>query len=292
MKIISALGGGGSTFVIQSLEKLNYRGTLFGLNLHQTKNRLLNYPIIYDFFHTLMLIVGIYKPKIKVLIRPDAFWTDFRVHKPGKYAPDHINIDKHIENQKKFLIDTRYRRSAGIKFKSKDLDSTNLSTLIISYIEKMQDIENHSRYQIVLLSCHWGEYGLFKDLNIPTVYLIRDPFNSLISHSKGVRHRDQYLKRGYLQINTKEWIDAYLRGPIHNWIGHAKAALTQPNAQIVQYDRFAKDWKMLRELPDIGKSFRYHENDIHETLTKSSIEYILHETKELCSELNIKTPII
>ena len=143
-----------------------------------------------------------------------------------------------------------------------------------------------------MLASHWGEYEIFKKIGFETTYLIRDPYNSLISHSKPNSHQKDYLRRDLKHINTKEWIDSYLKSPHHYWINHAKTALTQKNANIVRYDNFVEDWKKLTDLPDISGEFSYSENNITEILTKENIKYIHEQTHEICKKLDLKEPNI
>ena len=120
-----------------------------------------------------------------------------------------------------------------------------------------------------------------------TIYLLRDPFNSIISYSKSLRHREEFLRRGLKNINTKEWIDAYLDGPIHYWINHARVMLEHKNSTIVRYNNFKNDWKKIKNLPNISKLFKYKENDVKQILTQESIEYIHERTLKLCQKLSI-----
>ncbi|RLC81223.1 MAG: hypothetical protein DRJ03_08265 [Chloroflexi bacterium] len=290
MKIVSALGGGGSTFVLGALDKRNYRSTFFGLDAYQVKTKIANYnPSFLNLSNFLMRLAGAYVPQLRVLIRPDVFWTQ-RANKTGVYNPTSENYQQDLREHKAFIVKTRHSRSAGIRISESDLRDGTLPSLVQSYVEKMQSVERKGNITIVLLSCHWGEYGILKELGLETIYLIRDPYNSLVSHSKDVRHFKDYRIRGLGNINTKEWIDAYMVGPIHYWINHARTALSHDNAIIVRYNHFVEDWQQIKGLPDISSDFTYRENRVTEILTAESIDYICEQTKDICKELGFKTP--
>jgi len=289
MKIVSALGGGGSSFVLRALEKYNYK-SLFGvLDTYTTKIRLEKHPALIGPYKRLLRTIGCHSPKLKVLKRPDSFWTDWSFHPSGVYDPNSGTFQNDLLGQRNYIISTRLTRSAGLEIAEADISTDSLKSLVKSYLDRLDAIERESDFTIVLIGGHWGEYGIFKELDVETIYLVRDPFNSLISHSKELRHEKDYLKRGLENINTAEWIDNYLTGPHHYWLNFARTALEHKNAVIVRYNRFAEDWKKVEGLPDISSEFMYSENDVAEILTPDSIEYIHEKTKDLCRELGLET---
>lgn len=292
MKIISALGGGGSTFIMKVLRMRNYRLKLFNLDLNDLKINLTKRFTILE--KPLNLIMGgfeLFLPRLKVLQRPDSFWTEWALHKTG-YNPNSENFLQDLSNHKEFIINSFKKRSAGLKISRSDLRDDSIPSLVRSYINTIEKIERKKLYRIILLAGHWGEYGIFKDLGVETVYIIRDPYNSIISHSKPNRHEKDYLRRGLKHINTKEWIDSYLKGPHHYWINHAETALSHKKGIIVRYDYFTEDWKKIKGLPDISSEFSYKENNVARILTKESINYIYEQTHEICKKLGLKEPNI
>jgi hypothetical protein len=291
MKIISAIGGGGSTFVFRALDKANYGHRILGRDPYWVKNNVIKHaPFLLNLVHFFMRLSGAYTPRLKVLMRPDAFWTDWAFHKTGVHDPNSRTYRHDLCEQKAYILRNRHKRSAGLAITASDLEDDTLLSLVRSYIDKMESIDRANDFTVVLVSGHWGEYGILRELRYETIYLLRDPYNSLISHSKPVRHQNDYLRRGLKHINTKEWIDAYLIGPHHYWVNHARTALSQENAIIIRYDRFADDWCSVKGLPDISQEFVYQENDVKRGLTKESIEYIYEQTKYVCSELGFSKP--
>jgi len=243
MKIISTLGGGGSSFVLRSLEYRNYKPCL-KFNTYQIKLRMEKGPASLKAYHLLVRLLGCYTPSLIVLKRPDSFWTDWKYHKTGVYNPASQNFQKDLTHQKDYLVQTKQVRSAGINISAADLVTTTLPDLVASYLQQLQNFEvRNKRSRVVLLSTHWGEYGIFKELNVETIYLIRDPFNSIISHSKEIRHQKDYQRRGLDNINTKEWLDTYLIGPHHYSLNHARTALEHQGAVIIRYNYFVEDWQ-------------------------------------------------
>ena len=74
MKVISAVGGGGSTFIVNELEKANFASTLPGTYAYKIFGRLLSVePRLVQGYLVGLKLFGLYKPKIHVLRRPDAF---------------------------------------------------------------------------------------------------------------------------------------------------------------------------------------------------------------------------
>lgn len=291
MKIISTLGGGGSTFVLEALDRKNYSNALLGSDPYQMRNRLMQRsPALRGPFDLLVGLLGAYQPRLKVLMRPDAFWTDRGFHETATYDPDGASYRQDLRAQKMYIVRTRHRRSAGIRISPHELRDDTLAALVQSYVDKMESVESLGPFIIILVAGHWGEYGVFKQLGLETIYLIRDPYNSLISHSKSTRHEKDYLRRGLKHINTKAWIDTYLSGPHHYWINHARTALSHENATIVRYNHFAEDWQKVRGLPDITSEFSYHENKVTEILTAEAIDYVYQQTKDICKALGFKTP--
>jgi hypothetical protein len=285
MKIISAIGGSGSTFVIRALEKSNYRLVFGFYDPYPSKIRLEKKPPLINAYNAFIGFLGGYRPSVAVLRRPDAYWTDWQFNKTGEYNPRDENYLQALHGQKTYVLKTRHLRSAGFNLDPTDIREDSLPSLIQSYVERMRAIEREKGITIVLISGHWGEYGLLKQLGLKTIYLIRDPFNSIISHSKPTRHQKDYLRRGLKDINSKEWIDAFLSGPHHYWIRHAQAALSHPDAVIIRYDHFVDDWKQISDLIDISQGFKYQQNEITRIFTKDSIAYIQSQTGELCNQL-------
>ncbi len=289
MKIIGALGGGGSSFVLRALEKHNYKHLFGMLDTYKTKRRLEKHPTWIGPYEWLVGKLGLYSGQLKVLKRPDVFWTDLAWHEQGTYDLNSETLEDDLLGQRDYIIKTRLTRSSGMEISEVDISTESLPLLVKSYLDRMEALEREHGFTVVLISCHWSEYGIFEELGVETIYLVRDPFNSLISFSKAVRHEKEYLKRGLTNINTPEWIDTYLEGPIHYWIDFARTALEHDKAIIVRYNRFAEDWKKVQGLPDIGGEFVYSENDVAKILTRESIEYIHEKTKDLCRELGLET---
>jgi hypothetical protein len=287
MIVINGIGGGGSSFVWQSLDKLHYRKILGRFDLFKVKSWLHKRPNFLPVFYSLMRLIKQYPPDYIVLIRPDSFWTDWKFHPSGVYNPRSSSFYEDLLGQRNYIITTRHYRSAGLQVNQNNLHIETLPRLVKSYLKQLKDIEEKIGSKIILISGHWGEYGIYKEINQEAIYLIRDPYNSLISHSKGNRHKNDYVRRGLDHINTKEWIDNYLFGPHHYWVQHARTALEHPGAQIIRYHCFKEDWKKIPYLPDISSDFIYSENDVKKILTKESIEYIYSNTRDLCQEIGI-----
>jgi len=287
MKIICGLGGGGSSFVLRKLEGSDYKSLPGIFDPYKIKVRLEKYPVFIAPYNLIAKTLGLYKTGLKVLKRPDSFWTDWPYHPGGVYDPESPNFQDDLQGQKDYLIQTIPIRSAGLKIKGSELSTDSHSALIRSYLDQLEKIEQKSNFTIVLIASHWGEYGILKELDVETIYLIRDPFNGLISHSKGIRHQKDYKKRGLDNINTKAWIDNYLTGPHHYWINFARSAMEHDNSVIVRYNHFAEGWRKAEGLPDISGKFRYSENDIKKILTDESIRYICEKTKDICEKLDI-----
>jgi len=287
VKIVSTLGGGGSTYVFVSLDRLAYRPLLGCIDTYRLKKKLHRRPHLWPVLNRALHRVRLYRPEYVVLKRPDAFWTNWDVHPSGVYDPRAADFRQHLIAQRDYLVETRHARSASFDLKKEDLAADSLPSLASSYLKKVGQIEAENDFTTVLISCHWGEYGVFQQLDVEAVYLIRDPFNSLISHSKPQRHRVDYQRRGLKLINTTEWIDTYLSGPHHHWINHARVAAGHRRARPVRYDRFPEEWPKLSGLPDITKGFRYMENDVSSILTRRSREYIYEKTRDLCEALGM-----
>ncbi len=226
-------------------------------------------------------IFKILTPNLVILTRPDSYRSEFM------YDPESESYKNEINKLKSFIFETIHTRSGGLKIDYKEIDTTSIESLVKTYIEEIIKIEKKKKVQVVLLSCSWGEHRVFKNLGIETVYLVRDPFNSLISYSKSIRHEDEFLRRGLKSINTKEWIDAYLDGPIHFWINHTRVMLEHEKSIIVRYNYFKDDWKLINNVPNISKFFNYKENDVTKILNPESIEYIRYRTRELCEKLDL-----
>jgi hypothetical protein len=285
MKIIGALGGGGSSFVLRSLERLNYSFLPGHYDPYPLKRHLEKCEFLLGPFHLALRVFGAYRPRLMVLKRPDSFWTDWRYHPRAVYDPQSPTFTADLRGQRDYLVTTRRTRSAGLPIRARDLSTESHVALVRSYLERLRALEQAGGFQVVLVCGHWAEYGILADLGTETVYLIRDPFNSLVSHSKDIRHGKDYRRRGLEDINSRAWIDAYLSGPHHYWIGFAEAALRHPNATIVRYHRLREDWRRVTGLPDISDRFTNRENDIAGILTCDSIEYIHERTQHVCGQL-------
>ncbi len=288
MKTICALGGGGSTFALRALERFNYRTGPFGFDPARIKRTLEKYPLTLKPFHVAMRGSGLYRPRYLVLKRPDSFWTDWQYHPAGTYEPDSDHFAEDLRGQRDYLVTTRRVRSAGLPICKDELDTSSHAMLAGSYIDQLVRLDNRSSCEVILIAGHWGEYGILAELDIPTIYIIRDPFNSLVSHSKSVRHGADYKRRGLTDVNSKEWIDAYLSGPHHYWIGFCEAALRHRDATIVRYHRFADDWAKVNGLPNISAGFKYKENDVTATLNAESRSYIYECTRDVSRALGFE----
>ena len=288
MKIISVLGGEGSSFIHTVLERENYRSIFSRLTHDTLKKKLWNCPRLIPYYISFLKTLRCYEDKLRILVRPDAFWTVWRYFEKCDCRPNDGDFQQDLIKQKNYIFKYIHNRSASLPIKRDRISTTSLKELVRTYIEELERIEKENKFKIVLCAAHWGEYGIFKDLNVKTIYVIRDPFNSLISHSKKNRHQRDYLRKGLSNINTKEWINCYLIGPIHYWINHAKTALEHKNAVIVRYNHFKEDWEeKVKDLPNISEHFRFRENKVDEILTKESIDYINSMTAEVCSRLEL-----
>jgi hypothetical protein len=287
LKIINGLGGSGSSYVLRSLEKHRYRNFLLFDTYRMGKRLKRKSSIFASVYHLCLRVIGFYSPKLKILMRPDSFWTDWNFHETGIFDPSSPTYKDDLLRQRDYIVATKHTRSAGLKISTSDLSVDSLTALVESYLKYLNAVEQKLGYKVILIASHWGEYGIFKELGVETIYLIRDPFNSLISHSKAVRHEKDYKRRGLANINTKEWIDNFLLGPHHYWLNHAWVALEHKSASIVRYSRFVEDWKKLQGVPDITPYFEYKENPVTKILTRKSIEYISEKTKTVCELLGI-----
>lgn len=231
--------------------------------------------------------MGAYRAEHVVLKRPDSFWTDWDFHPSGTYDPEAPDFAEHLAAQRDFLVATRHERSTGFDLEAEELDAGSLPGLVSSYLDKARQIEAAADFTVVAVTTHWGEYGVYRQLDLEAVCLVRDPFNSLISHSKPRRHEVDYKRRGLEHINTTEWIDAYLSGPHHHWIDHARVAAGHARARVVRYHRFREEWPEQSGLPDITRGFRYAENDVRKVLTRRSREYIYESTRDVCEALGM-----
>jgi hypothetical protein len=291
MKVISAIGGSGSSFIIRALEKTQFGNGERAERVYELKRRLEKAPRLLAPFHGVTRFAGLYKRRLLILMRPDAFWTDWRYNAACQYKPESDTFPQDLISQREYLMRTRFLRSAGIKLRRKSISVTSLRSLVESYLEALKEFEKANELETVLISCHWGEYGIFRELGERTIYLIRDPLNSLVSHSKEARHQKSYQRRELHDINSQAWIDAYLKGPEHYWINHAESALNHKNAAILRYQRFTDDWLRLEGLPDITDQFFYRTNKLDEILSKESIDYITGETRRLCEQLDVGIPL-
>jgi hypothetical protein len=227
----------------------------------------------------------VYTSDLHVLQRPDTFWTNWAANPSGLYSPEDSDFPGKIASQRDYILSTVKERSAGLPVRYEDLSTSSLPDLVASYLARLEAIERDLRTNVVLLSGHWGEYGILRELGVETVYLIRDPFNSIVSHSKPIRHQKDYIRRGLTSLNSKDWIDNYLVGPHHYWIKHAEYALNHANATIIRYQHFSRDWQEVEGLPDITSEFEYKENNIAEILEPEFIDYIYDHTREICHAL-------
>ena len=290
MEIISAVGGSGSSYIYRSIEKQNFTPQR-RVDLYKNKRRLEKYPFLLPYYNRMLKVFGVYSPRYLISMRPDKFWTDWNSLSNFGYNPNENDLPQIIVMQRDYIVQNANKRSSCINIQRKSFSTESLHHLVASYIKILQSAENDSITQSILLSSHWGEFGIFKDLEVETIYLIRDPFNSIISHSKIERHGNDYIKRGYENINQKEWIDSYLYGPQHAWIAHAETALSHHNAKIIRYHNFKKDWRSILGLPDISPGFIYHENDIKAYLKPAAVNYIHDQTKHLYKEYGFPHPI-
>ena len=289
MKIISALGGSGSSYIYRSIDRLNFKPYRH-VDLYKHKRRLEKYPFLIPHYVRILKIFGQYIPRYQISMRPDAFWTDWNSLSNFGYNPNGKDLQAKIIMQKDYILQNVNKRSSCIEIPANSLTTQTLHQLVASYIKILQSAENDTGTHTILLSGHWGEFGIFKDLEVETAYLIRDPYNSIISHSKRQRHRSDYLQRGFVNINQREWLDSYLFGPQHAWVAHAETALSHHNAKIIRYHNFKKDWRSILGLPDISPGFNYHENDIKSYLSPEAIIYIYDQTKHLYKEYGFPQP--
>lgn len=296
MIIINGIGGSGSSFVIRALQRLNYSTPLSTkLNLAQRllscQRKLEKYPALLPMFKGILSHAGLHSSEYKVLMRPDTYWTDWNYQDSfTAYDPMAADFNRKLRGQKAYILANWQRRNAEVKLRPDDLSENSLPDLVHSYLNAMTEIEQEAGCSVILFASHWAEYGILKELATEnSVYLIRDPFNSLISHSKDTRHGKDYRRQGLREINQREWIDNYLSGPHHYWLRYAQAALTHKNAAIVRYDCFTEDWKAVGCLPDITNDFCYTENNIKEILNEDSIRYIHSRTADLCSKIGFSS---
>jgi hypothetical protein len=288
MQIIGALGGGGSSFVLRAIDRCNYRPLPGGLDPYPYKRHLERYPALMLAFRTLLRGVGRYRPQYRVLKRPDSFWTDWAYHASGTYAPDAPTFAEDLRRFRDYLVRTRQTRSDNLPIRPGDLQCATHIELVRSYLARLTDLEERLAGQIVLMAGHWAEYGLLADLDVPTIYVVRDPFNALVSHSKDIRHGDDYRRRGLSELNSPDWIDAYLRGPHHDWVGFAEAALRHRSATIVRYHALDQEWPRQTGLPDITPRFNNRENDIRSILTPESIDRVYGQTRHVLGPLGLE----
>jgi len=285
MKIISGLGGSGTTFVLDALDRYSSK-KLFGIfDWYDLTSRVNLSPRLTRKLRSVLSSAGVRVSDLRVLRRPDSFWTDWAFNPSGRYSPEDPDFSALILAQRDYLLQTAAHRSAGLPVRRSDLSTASLTELVASYLARLEAIENDLRGEIVLFCGHWAEYGILRELGVETIYLIRDPFNSIVSHSKPARHQRDYLKRGLTALTSKEWIDTYLVGPHHYWINLAECALSHTNATIVRYHNFPADWQQVHGLPDISAGFEYKENNIAEVLAPEAIDYIYSSTRDICRAL-------
>jgi len=285
MKIISGLGGSGTTFVLDALDHYGSK-RLFGIfDWYELTSRLNLSPRLFRQLRSALLSSGMRVSDLCVLRRPDSFWTDWAFNPPSRYSPQDSGFAAQILAQRDYLLKTARGRSAGLLVRRGDLSTASLTELVSSYSARLQAIEKDLRGEIVLVCGHWAEYGILQELGVETIYLIRDPFNSIVSHSKPARHQKDYLRRGLTALSSQEWIDTYLVGPHHYWIRYAECALSHSNATIVRYYNFPADWQQVHGLPDISAGFDYRANKISEVLPPELIDYIYSRTREICRTL-------
>ena len=134
MKIFCGLGGGGSSFVMRALEKHNYKHLFGMLDTYKTKRRLEKYPALIGPYNLLLRTIGCYSDKLKVLKRPDSFWTDWAFHPSGIYEPGSETFRDDLRGQRDYIIETRLTRSAGLKVSELDISTESLPLLAKSYI--------------------------------------------------------------------------------------------------------------------------------------------------------------
>ena len=300
MKIISTLGGSGSTFINTSLEQYNYAAlSFFGRSMNGWKLKHLMERLCPTFTKSYLRLLSacrLYKPVYIVLKKPDSFRTDWKRRRkknyfghfpdiPYPYPAEHMGTC--LRDERDYLIYERDYRSGRLPIRKENISTESSKKLVETYFQEIRRLEREINATVVLMSNHWGEFGILKELAEDAIYLIRDPFNSLISHAKAQRHKADYRIRGLTDINSKEWIDSFLSGPRHYWIRHAENALTHPGSRIVRYCSFKDDWKKITDLPDITDRFSYRKNDVRATLTKESIDYINSKTRPLSERIGI-----
>lgn len=285
MKVISGLGGSGTTFVLDALRRHGSKVLFGGFDTYDLKSRLHLSPGLNRKLRRVLSWTGMHVSNLNVLKRPDTFWTDWAFNPSGSYAPEDPAFSAQVVAQRDYLLQTAKYRSEGLPIKRSDLSADSLTELVASYLARLEAIERELGEKIVLVCGHWGEYGILRELGVQTIYLIRDPFNSVVSHSKPTRHQADYLRRGLKTLNSREWIEAYLAGPHHYWIRHAEHALSHANATIIRYQHFPTDWQQVVDLPDIGAEFEYRENNVAEILAPALIDYIYARTDEICRAL-------
>lgn len=292
MIIVSALGGGGSSYVTRALQRLNFpaagpaklQDALLALRsvAERTPQRI---PCMLR----MLKAVGLYTDRVRVLMRPDAFWTDWPYNPAGTYDPAAPDFADRLAAQRAYIATHRIRRSAGIPVPIDRMPLDGLGALVSGYLSAIEDAEREKGFTAVLVSGHWGEYGVFREIGRAAYYLVRDPWNSVISHSRMSRHGGDYRRRGFTDVNDRGWIDCYLSGPHHYWIRHAETAAAQEGAAVLRYDRLAEDWARAPGLPALRRPFEARYNDVRSVLTEASIAYIRERAEPLCRELGVRT---
>lgn len=284
MFIINGLGGGGSTFVLRQLQLVNYHGNE---KITHKRRGLEKTPWKIPFYNFAWGITGRYTPKLHVMMRPDSYWSDPSVA-PRDLKLSDIKTPDLVKGQRDYLVDQAAKRSSGVTISKEKLSTNSLHDLADSYLTILRNHEKETGQQLVLLSGHWGSFGIYNDLDVPMTYLIRDPFNSVISHGKGIRHENLYLGRGLTSVDSIDWVNCYLNGPLIFWKSHAKAAATHKSANILRYNEFAQDWRNhLAELPDISNKFSYKESAVTDILSQNVRDYIFSEVGDYFAPLGI-----
>lgn len=271
MYVLSSLGGSGSTYVLRQLRRHNHR-----------------WPSLSDYVQTLrdkyrcdltpmLRTAGLYRHRYRICMRPDNFYST-----DGKYDAEYEASNEGLVDQARYIEHWSRLRSAGIRVRANALSTASLAGLVESYVALLRRYESESGSEIVLLCNHWGEIGLLRELGIPTIYLVRDAFNSIISYSKEMRHEEEFTRFGLDDPNSTAWANAFLNGPLSFWVRHVENALADEHGQVLRYDRLADDWhRCAPGLPDITSSFRASRNDVSAKFSGNVIAFIESQTRSL-----------
>lgn len=285
MIIITTHGGGGSTFLLNQFNLLNYwpRATQRVVEAIDRRLRLKG--------QLFLRLLRLYRHHYAVLIRPDTFFSDTKHNLRGLYDVDFIHSAEGLRQQKEYIVSSWRSRGGRIPVPPDALDDSSLLALARSYLEFLRAEEAKAGFEVVFISGFWGQWGIYKELGVPAVYLIRDPANAILSFSKPIRHEKEFRRLGLSDPGSLEWIDAYLEGPIHWWVQMARTALAHEQGRIIRYNQFAEDWrKWLPDLPDISGGFSYSENQPAAAFSPEILKHIAEKTGPLCREIGLPLP--